>query len=112
MSNDFFEVRPILWVDLPLANFDRWGDRIVSEAVLSSPILSSISMKIYERKMDGRTWFYISINSTSMCGSFDTIEDAKMYVTQALHASLSALIRPSYTAPEAKILHDTERDND
>ena len=111
MSNDFFEVRPIEWVDLPLANFDRWGERIVSEAVLSSPIIS-VPMKIYEGKTDGRTWFYVSINSTSVCSEFDTIEDAKMYVTKALHASISTLIRSAYTAPEAKILHDTEQDND
>ena len=111
MSNDFFEVRPIEWVDLPLANFDRWGERIVSEAVLSSPIIS-VPMKIYEREQDGRTWFTVSINSSSVSGGFDTIEGAKTYATKALHASISALIRPAYTTPEAKILHDTERDND
>jgi len=72
MRNDFFEVRPIEWVDLPLANFDRWGERIASEAVVSSPIMS-VPMKIYEKKKDGRTWFTVSINSTYVCGEFDTI---------------------------------------
>lgn len=111
MSNDFFEVSPISWVGLPLSNFDRWGERIVVEAALSSPFLS-IPIKVYETKMDDRTCFTVSINSTSVRGSFDTIEDAKMYVTQALHASISALIRSAYTAPEAKALEVKSVDND
>ena len=111
MSNDFFEVSPISWVGLPLSNFDRWGERIVLEAALSSPFLS-IPIKVYETKMDDRTCFTVSINSTSVRGSFDTIEDATMYVTQALHASISALIRPAYTAPEAKALEVKSVDND
>ena len=111
MSNDFFEVRPIEWVDLPFSLFDRWGERMVSEAALSSPFLS-IPIKVYETKMDDRTCFTVSISSTSVRGSFDTIEDAKMYVTQALHASISALIRPAYTAPEAKALEVKSVDND
>lgn len=111
MRNDFFEVRPIEWVDLPLANFDRWGERIASEAVVSSPIMS-VPMKIYEKKKDGRTWFTVSINSTYVCGEFDTIWLAKIYAKQALKANIASLIRPAYIAPEAKILHDTEQDND
>ena len=111
MSNDFFEVRPIVWVDLPLVNFDRWGERIVSEAALSSPFLS-IPMKIYERTKDGRTWFTISINSSAHSCEVNTMSLAKIYAKQALHANISTLIRPAYTAPEAKILHDTEQDND
>lgn len=111
MSQTFFKVAPIAWVGLPFANFDRWGERLVLEATLSSPFLS-IPIKVYETKIDDRTGFTVSINSTTVRGSFDTIENAKMYVAQALHTSISALILPSYTAPEAKILHDTERDND
>ena len=111
MSNDFFEVRPMSWVDLPFADYDRWGERIVSEAVVSTPILS-IPMKIYERTKDGRTWFTISINSSTHSCQFDTMSLAKIYARQALQANIASLIRPAYIAPEAKILHDTEQDND
>ena len=111
MSQEFFKVRPIEWVDLPLVGFDRWGERIASEAVLSSPIMP-IPMKIYERELDGRTWFTVSINSTTICGSFDTIGLAKIYAEQMLQANIALLILPVYTAPEAKILHDTEQTND
>lgn len=108
MARDFFKVRPINWVELPLANFDRWGERIVSEAVLSSPIIS-VPIKIYEREQDGRTWFTVSINSYYVSGGFDTIEGAKTYATKALRASISELIRPVYTATEVtKVEADTE----
>lgn len=99
------------WVDLPFSDYDRWGERIVSEAVVSTPILS-IPMKIYESTKDGRTWFTISINSSTHSCKFDTMSLAKIYAKQALQANIASLIRPAYIAPEAKILHDTEQDND
>lgn len=111
MSNDFFKLRPIEWVDLPFSLSDRWGERKVSEAKVSSPLIS-IPLSIYERKKDGETWFCVSINIGSALGEFDTIKGAKIYAQQMLQANIASLIRPAYTSPEAKILHDTEQDND
>ena len=111
MSNDFFEVRPIEWVDLPFSLFDRWGERMVSEATVSSPLIS-IPLRIYERQKDGKFWFCASINSSTARGEIDTLEGAKIYAQQMLQANIASLIRPTYIAPEAKILDDTEQDND
>ena len=69
-------------------------------------------MKIYEREKDGRTWFTVSINCHSVSGGFNTIEGARTYATKALHASISELIRPVYTAPEVtKVEADTETES-
>ena len=94
MSNDFFEVRPIEWVDLPCSLFDKWGERVVSEAKISTPLIS-IPMSIYEKRRDEKTWFGVYINIVSMPGEADTIEGAKIYAQQMLQANIASLIRPA-----------------
>lgn len=111
MTKDFFKVRPIEWVDLPFSNFDSWGDRVSSEAVVSTPYLS-IPLRICEKRRDEQPYFKVSINCTSLSGEIDSLEGAKIYAQQMLQANIASLIVPVYTAQESKILHDTEQAND
>ena len=99
MTKDFFKVRPIEWVDLPFSLSDRWGERKVSEAKVSSPLIS-IPLSIYERKKDGETWFCVSINIGPTLGEFDTIKGAKIYAQQMLQANIASLILPIHTDQE------------
>lgn len=99
MTKDFFKVRPIEWVDLPFSNFDSWGDRVSSEAVVSTPYLS-IPMRIYEKRRDEQPYFKVSINCTSLSCEIDTLDGAKIYAQQMLQANIASLILPIHTDQE------------
>lgn len=108
MARDFFKVRPLSWVDLSPTDFDKWGERVVSEAVLSSVHLS-IGAKVREVQKDGKSAYSISICSSPIRGDFETLEDAKAYAKEILQANLAHFIRPAYTAPEVTHVEaDTE----
>lgn len=108
MARDFFKVCPLNWVDLSPTDFDKWGERVVSEAVLSSVHLS-VGAKVREVLKDGKSTYSISLCSSPVRGDFETLEDAKDYAQEILQANLANFIRPVYTAPEVtKVEADTE----
>lgn len=108
MARDFFKVCPFSWVDLSTTEFDKWGERIVSEAVLSSVHLS-VGAKVREVLKDGKSTYSISLCSSPIYGDFETLEDAKAYAQEILQANLANFIRPVYTAPEVtKVEADTQ----
>lgn len=108
MARDFFKVCPLNWVDLSPTDLDKWGERVVSEAVLSSVHLS-IDAKVREVLKDGKSTYSVSLCSSPVRGDFETLEDAKAYAQEIMQANLANFIRPVYTAPEAtKVEADTE----
>lgn len=95
MQQAFFEVAPIAWVDLPATSFDRFQERIVSEATIGSTSIA-FTLRIYE--VEGREddkAFTVSISSTSTRQYFDTADKAKAYAFEYLHAYIASIIRPA-----------------
>lgn len=95
MQQAFFKVAPIAWVDLPASSYDRFGERLISEATIGSTSIA-FSMRIYEveRKEDGKV-FTASISSIPTREYFDTVDKAKAYAIEYLHAYIASIIRPA-----------------
>lgn len=95
MSRTFFEVAPIAWVDLPATSFDRFRERLVSEATIGSTSIA-FTLRIYE--VEGREddkAFTASISSIPTREYFDTVDKAKAYAFEYLHAYIASIIRPA-----------------
>ena len=95
MQQAFFKVAPIAWVDLPASSYDRFGERLISEATIGSTSIA-FSMRIYEAESreDGKA-FTASISSIPTREYFDTADKAKAYAFEYLHAYIASIIRPA-----------------
>ena len=95
MSRTFFEVAPIAWVDLPATSFDRFRERLVSEATIGSTSIA-FALRIYE--VEGREDskpFTSSISAIPTRQYFETADKAKAYASEYLHAYIASIIRPA-----------------
>ena len=94
MSQTFFRVSPISWVDLPPASFDQFGERKVAEATIGSTNLAFSAM-IKEVKRDGSNTYIARLNHNLVGDDFASISEAKRYVSEFLQAYISSIIRPA-----------------
>ena len=95
MQQAFFEVAPIAWVDLPATSFDRFRERLVSEATIGSTSIA-FTLRIYE--VEGREddkAFTVSISAIPTRQYFETADKAKAYAFEYLHAYIASIIRPA-----------------
>ena len=93
MSQTFFKVNPISWVDLPTTCFDHYGERPVSEANIGTAKLSTPAV-IYEKKRDDATTFIVKIDGSTVLMDFATIEGAKSYVYDLYTSHIASIISP------------------
>ena len=95
MQQAFFKVAPIAWVDLPATCFDRFRERLISEATIGSTSIA-FTLRIYE--VEGREDskpFTASISSTPTRQYFETADKAKAYAFEYLHAYNASINRPA-----------------
>ena len=95
MQQAFFEVAPIAWVDLPATSFDRFRERLISEATIGSTSIA-FTLRIYE--VEGREDskpFTASISAIPTRQYFETADKAKAYASEYLHAYIASIIRPA-----------------
>ena len=94
MSQTFFRVSPISWVDLPPASFDQFGERKVAEATIGSTNLAFSAM-IKEVKRDGSHTYTASLNYNCVGENFASTAEAKRYVVEFLQAYINSIIQPA-----------------
>lgn len=94
MSQTFFRVSPISWVDLPPASFDQYGERKVAEATIGSTKLA-ISAEIKEVKRDGSHQYIARLNYNLVGDNFASTYESKRYVSEFLQAYIASIIRPA-----------------
>ena len=94
MSQTFFRVSPIAWVDLPPASFDQYGERKVAEATIGSTNLAFSAM-IKEVKRDGSNTYIARLNHNLVGDDFASTYEAKRYVSEFLQAYIASIIRPA-----------------
>lgn len=118
MSQTFFRVSPISWVDLPPASFDQYGERKVAEATIGSTKLA-ISAEIKEVKQEGSHTYIARLNYNLVGDNFASISEAKRYISEFLQAYLASIIQPanpsrSTLSPAGKAIEAeyTEIEND
>ena len=95
MQQAFFKVAPIAWVDLPASSYDRFGERLISEATIGSTSIA-FALRIYE--VEGREnseAFTVSISAIPTRQYFETVDKAKAYASEYLHAYIASIIRPA-----------------
>lgn len=115
MSQTFFKVNPIAWLDLPTTCADRYGERPISEANIGTAKLST-QVVIYEKKIDDITEFFVKIDGSTILMDFATIEGAKSYVYDLYTSHIASIISPvaPAIAPAVKAIEAeyTEIEND
>ena len=93
MSQTFFRVSPISWVDLPTTCFDRYGERPVSEANIGRAPLS-VRVVIREVKRENGVAFVVCFDGSTVLMDFATIEGAKSYVYDLYTSHIASIISP------------------
>ena len=93
MSQTFFKVKPIEWLDLPTTCFDFYGERPISEANIGIAKLSTTAV-VFEKKRDDVTSFSVKIDGSTVLMDFATIEGAKSYVYDLYTSHIASIISP------------------